>query len=137
MQIVRGHHFSFTVSDLERSRRFYEDVLGLRPIPRPDFGFPGVWYQVGETQIHLIARPENATPRDPKPPLTPLANHSALEIASYDAARRALQRAEIAFFELGGEARQIFLHDPDGNTLELIEPGGQLGRTRPERADGG
>ena len=130
MQIVRGHHFSFTVGDLETSRRFYEEVLGLRRISRPDFGIPGIWYQVGETQIHLIERP--AAAGTSRTALTPLANHSAMEIASYEAAVSALRGAGIDFLELGGGSRQLFLRDPDGNTIELIEPGGQLGRTRAE-----
>ena len=36
-------HVSVTVSDLGKARRFYGEFLGLVEIPRPDFGFPGVW----------------------------------------------------------------------------------------------
>ena len=40
--IARGvHHVSFAVSDLAKSRRFYEDVLELEPIPRPEMGSRG------------------------------------------------------------------------------------------------
>lgn len=35
MKIVRGHHVSFSVTDLDRSRHFYGSVLGLAEIPRP------------------------------------------------------------------------------------------------------
>ena len=38
---TRLQHVGLIVSDLERSRRFYEGVLGLRQIPRPDFGIAG------------------------------------------------------------------------------------------------
>ena len=41
----RGHHVSFSVSDLEASLAFYRDVLGLEPIERPDFGLPGAWLE--------------------------------------------------------------------------------------------
>ena len=44
------HHVSFAVSDLARSRRFYEDELELEPIPRPDLGLPGVWYRAGSSE---------------------------------------------------------------------------------------
>ena len=55
MQIETIHHVSLTVTDLERSRRFYTEVLGLREIPRPAFHFPGAWFQLGASQqLHLI-----------------------------------------------------------------------------------
>ena len=55
MEISGIHHVSLTVSDLERSRAFYREVLGLREIARPNFSFPGAWFQVGESQqLHLI-----------------------------------------------------------------------------------
>ena len=49
-------HVSVTVSDLEKAKRFYGDLIGLTQIPRPDFGFSGVWYSLGgELQLHVIA----------------------------------------------------------------------------------
>src|SRR5262249_6773247 len=47
-------HATLVVKDLERSRRFYVDVLGMREVPRPPFSFAGLWFQAGSTQIHLI-----------------------------------------------------------------------------------
>ena len=37
MQIEAIHHVSLTVTDLERSRRFYSEILGLAEIARPPF----------------------------------------------------------------------------------------------------
>src|SRR5438552_676192 len=49
------HHVALTVSDLERSRKFYREVLGLVEIPRPPFSFPGAWFTLGGgQQVHLI-----------------------------------------------------------------------------------
>lgn len=41
MKIVRGHHVSFAVADLARSRHFYGNVLGLAELPRPEMGLGG------------------------------------------------------------------------------------------------
>jgi glyoxylase I family protein len=41
MEIVELHHVSLPTTDLERSRRFYAEVLELKEIPRPPFPFPG------------------------------------------------------------------------------------------------
>jgi catechol 2,3-dioxygenase-like lactoylglutathione lyase family enzyme len=55
MEIASLHHIALTVTDLERSRSFYREVLGLREIERPNFSFPGAWFQVGDAQqLHLI-----------------------------------------------------------------------------------
>ena len=38
--------------DLERSKRFYREIL----VVRPDFPFPGAWFAIGgHQQLHLIA----------------------------------------------------------------------------------
>src|SRR5689334_18735483 len=44
MEIAAIHHVSLTVTDLERSRRFYSEILSLREITRPPFNFPGAWF---------------------------------------------------------------------------------------------
>jgi len=56
MEILTLHHVSVTVSDLERSRRFYREVLALEEMARPPFSFPGAWFRLGNTgqQLHLI-----------------------------------------------------------------------------------
>ena len=54
------NHFSVRTADLEASRRFYADVLGLSVGPRPDFAFPGLWMYRGDhadvanAVVHLI-----------------------------------------------------------------------------------
>ncbi|MBC7484196.1 MAG: VOC family protein [Rhizobacter sp.] len=54
------NHYSIRTTDLEASRRFYADVLGLTVGPRPDFPFPGLWMYRGDhadvanAVVHLI-----------------------------------------------------------------------------------
>ena len=46
------HHVSIPITDLEHSKKFYGEILGLKEIDRPPFDFPGDWYQVGDRQLH-------------------------------------------------------------------------------------
>jgi len=51
------HHVSILTSDVERSLAFYRDVLGLKPLPRPDFPIRGPWLACGDRQVHLVQHP--------------------------------------------------------------------------------
>ena len=60
MKIEAIHHVSLGVTDLERSRRFYSEILGLEEIARPPFDFPGAWFSAGASQqVHLIVHPHS------------------------------------------------------------------------------
>lgn len=54
------NHVSIRTTDVEATRRFYVDVLGLQVGPRPEFPFPGCWlYQGALTEyanaaVHVI-----------------------------------------------------------------------------------
>ena len=115
------HHISFTVSDLERSRRFYGRILGFEPIERPDLGVPGEWYTAGNAEIHLIQLPAGADVGTPAPALTPLANHNAFAIDDYEATVKHFKSHQIDVFETSAENGQLWVRDPDGNILEFIE----------------
>lgn len=105
------HHASIRVADLTRSIAFYEGLLGLRAIERPELGIPGRWYGVGGGQLHLIEGPAPAGALDPSGP------HFAIAVADLDAARAELQAANVETLDPGGS--QLWLRDPDGNVIEL------------------
>ena len=127
--ITKGaHHVSLVVGEIARSREFYGGLIGLAEIERPDFGFPGAWYQAGPVQLHLIEAPEGVDLGRPAPTLTPIAAHLAFEIEDYERARERLEAAGLEVMGLGVEVGQLFARDPDGNLLEFIQPGGRLGR---------
>jgi glyoxylase I family protein len=131
--IAKGaNHFSLNVRDLEASRAFYGDLLGLPEIDRPDLGFPGEWYQAGSVQLHLIGIPPGfeGDLGSPPPTLTPLANHLAFEIDDYEAVKVKLEEAGHKVIGLGVESGQLFMQDPDGHVIEFIRPGGLAGGRR-------
>ena len=116
----RVHHVSFAVADLERSRGFYQGILGLESIPRPEMGLAGVWYRAGEAEIHLIATPEGADVGAQPGSVTPLANHCAFAIDDYAKVLDALKAKGLRVMETSSERGQMWLQDPDGNVIELI-----------------
>jgi len=120
LKIIELNHVALLVGSLEASDRFYRQTLGLSPIPRPDFGFPGAWYRLGSAQeLHLIAgrlgAPLDAGSR---------AGHFALQVADIAGAARHLREQGVAFRGPAPRpdgAMQIFLEDPDGHTVELCQ----------------
>ena len=111
-------HASVCIRDLERSRRFYEGILGLEPAPRPDLGVPGMWYSLGRAQLHLIQ-----TPNAPSMPggINPTHPHFAIEVDDLDGLRRDFKEAGVDMLDAGA---QLWILDPDGNTVELRTPSG-------------
>lgn len=115
------HHVSLNVTDLERAKAFYNDILGLREIERPAFNFPGAWYTVGETgqQLHLIVR-EAQTERNRD--INTREGHFAIRVNDFEKTLQWLRQHNIEHKanpdSITGFA-QIFLLDPDGNVIEL------------------
>ena len=61
MNLRRIHHVAYRCRDAKETVDFYRDLLGMREIERPDFGFPGHWFQAGATQVHLILNQEGCS----------------------------------------------------------------------------
>jgi len=131
MEIQALHHVTLTATDVERSRRFYSEILGLREIERPPFPFPGAWFQVaGGQQLHLIVHGD-ATLRGLKG-IDTRDNHFAIRVASYRAALEFLRskgyREDADALDLlkmrlqpNGTAGfpQIYILDPDRHVIEI------------------
>jgi glyoxylase I family protein len=120
MRITALHHASLIVSDLERSRSFYEGILGLVPSDqRPALSFDGVWYEIGPQQIHLLVVP------NPDAGRVHAAHggrdrHVALRVADLKAIRADLDRAGIPYTLSQSGRPALFCRDPDGNAFELM-----------------
>ncbi len=114
------------VSDLERTRQFYEGVLGL-----PCFSFVGgshAFFRAGysvllcflpEASKHQAALPRHFAAGEP---------HFALEVAKkeYDRWRQHVEKARIAIEHdhvWNGGFRSFYFRDPDRTCLEVIEAG--------------
>jgi len=131
MVIEALHHVSLVVSDLERSRQFYREILGLNEIERPPFPFPGAWFNLGANQqLHLIVH-TNPTFRVGKP-LDGRDLHFAVRVANYHRAVEFLRGKGYGEEPGGDEFRimrlqphatagfpQIYILDPDRHVIEI------------------
>jgi glyoxylase I family protein len=115
MRVTNLDHVTVIVADVERSRRFYRDVLGLRELPPPyTFDFVVIWFEVGSQYLHLLLKPHP----DSKSP-----RHFALGVADAVAARDRCRAHGLTIDETVRipNADRFFIHDPDGNRIELIQ----------------
>lgn len=132
MKIRIIHHVSLNVTNLDRSRQFYREILGLEEMERPPFNFPGAWFRLGGEgqQLHLIVHP-GATFRGNKGVDT-RDNHFAVRVDDYHAAVEFLHGK--GYREDAGELDplkmrtqphatagfpQIYICDPDRHVIEI------------------
>jgi catechol 2,3-dioxygenase-like lactoylglutathione lyase family enzyme len=115
LDIKQIDHVSVLITDVERSRRFYRDLLGLQEINKPrTFDFVVVWFDLGNQHLHLLLKdqPDNISPR-----------HFALRVGDTRAARAYFREHGIATQETTSipGADRFFIADPDGNRIEIIQ----------------
>ncbi|TXI18002.1 MAG: glyoxalase [Nitrosomonas sp.] len=118
--IIGMNHFTVLSSDLEKSKAFYIDILGLKEGYRPPFAFPGAWLYVGNQAIlHIMAgRPMPANAAG-------VIDHMAFSAFNLQAVIDTLKQHNIRYdlHRLQGlEIWQLFCHDPDGAKVELDFP---------------
>jgi catechol 2,3-dioxygenase-like lactoylglutathione lyase family enzyme len=130
-------------SDLEATRRFYRDIIGLREIARPDFGFPGAWLACpqpgGQPIIHIYAGGPALGASGIAPRGTAAIDHISLSCSGYRDYIARFRRAGLPFREFivpGTTLWQLFVYDPSGVQLELTFEGAVEGEELPDMSPG-
>ena len=120
MAIQGMNHFTVLSSDLNRSKNFYVEILGLKEGSRPDFSFPGAWlYADDQAILHIMAG--QSMPEKP----AGVIDHMAFSANHLQQTVDVLKQHGIAYdlHRLKGlEIWQLFFHDPDGAKIELDFP---------------
>ncbi|MEG3440340.1 VOC family protein [Pannus brasiliensis CCIBt3594] len=116
---ARCAHTAILVADLDRSVYFYETVLGLTRIDR-SLKYSGVWYQIGDHQIHLIVDPDFQSTRynGEKWGRNP---HFALIVEDIEQARVYLEERGYPVQMSASGRPALFVSDPDGNIIEMSQ----------------
>lgn len=114
------NHFNFNVFDLERSLKFYDEALGLKPVREKDAAdgsFRIIFLGDGVTDFRL----ELTWLRDRTEPydLGEQEYHLALKAEEFEAAHKKHEAMGCICFE-NPSMGIYFLEDPDGYWIEII-----------------
>lgn len=117
MSIRAMNHFTVLSADLEATRAFYCELLGLRVGPRPPLDFPGLWLYAGDQAVlHVIGGRELPAQR------SGVIDHMAFTAENLVQVVDALKARNIKHSlrrvpQEGGW--QLFCRDPEGALVEL------------------
>ena len=135
MPLIDLHHFNVKTQDLEATDRFYVELLGMTFADRPQFDFPGRWYNVGTTQVHVMAGKAGRDADGAAPYGGAAVDHIAFYGREFDAMKRRLEEHGLEWRQFSippAKLWQLFVHDPNGVLIEINfdvtqEPAGAKG----------
>jgi catechol 2,3-dioxygenase-like lactoylglutathione lyase family enzyme len=120
MAVAGMNHFTILTDDVDNTVRFYGELLGLEPGPRPKLKFPGAWlYAGGQPILHVVGgRPASEL----KPGVI---DHMAFSGKDLAATLSALIDHGVEYDcrqQAGTGLWQVFFFDPNGAKVELDFP---------------
>jgi catechol 2,3-dioxygenase-like lactoylglutathione lyase family enzyme len=116
------NHFTIKVRDLEATKRFYTEIVGLTVGDRPPLDFAGYWLYCGDVPtVHLIYNRTGDKPIEGVPETGRL-DHIAFASTGLQDIRTKLQLHGIEYEESvlpRMNMTQLFYRDPDGIAIEM------------------
>ena len=129
MSVQALEHITIRCAQLQRTRDFYVNLLGLSEGERPAFPFRGHWlYLGGIPVVHLVEASDSAGAWGREIVIPQAENgtgsfdHVAFRGGDFAAMRERLQKAGMTFRERvvpGGALSQLFVPDPEGVLVEI------------------
>ena len=116
--MIRFAHFNFNVLDLEKSLRFYDDALGLKPIREKELSNAKIVFVGNDTSdfiLELTQLHNRTKPYD----LGECEFHLAFVTDRYDEFHAKHKDMGIIEYE-NDEAGIYFITDPDGYWIEIV-----------------
>lgn len=120
-QIQFLDHVAIRVADLDRSKQWYVDILGLKPYQKPEWGPFPIFLLAGKTGIALFPAQADAPPLDPSYKGTKI-DHFAFQVdqENFSKARQQFDIQGIPYdWQDHHFFHSIYLTDPDGHKVEL------------------
>jgi len=135
MQVTGLEHYLVRAKDIEETKAFYVDTLGLKEGFREPFPFPGYWLYLGKVPcVHLVGTDmgdggrtgylaENLEGRGADADAmkgTGAIDHLGFQATGLSDYRNHFEKTAVNFRErVVGELTQLFVEDPNGITIEL------------------
>jgi catechol 2,3-dioxygenase-like lactoylglutathione lyase family enzyme len=130
MPLSKLDHVLVLTEDIEATRDFYRDALGLEVGDRPPLEFPGYWlYAKGVPCVHVADRTaytahsqSTGIPASPPADGTGALDHLAFSGDDHDEAVARLDRSGVEAKRntvQGIGMRQLFFEDPNGVKIEI------------------
>jgi lactoylglutathione lyase len=121
-RVTAINHVTLIVDDLEKAAAFYEQELGLEPLPAYNFDYPVAFFKVNETQqLHVTEWEDTPSFR----------GHVCVRVDDWGAAFKRYRELGIIDVRPWGKVRklpdgtfQMFIRDPSGNLIEISAPPG-------------
>ena len=114
-RVTMIQHINIPITDKERSREWYEKVLGAEFLDRgPELNQGQLQLRIGNGEIHRTLTP------DPNP-----SGHFAVEIDEWEEMIANLDALEVQYSPPSVRAysggHSTYITDPDGNMIELVQ----------------
>ena len=119
-------HVTLICADLEATRRFYVELIGMHEVERPAFKFPGLWFALAGMQIHATEKSPESGPAGwaKGGTITSRGHHIAFAV---DDVSKSLTVVETQGIRIASPLqqrpdgfKQLYLYDPDGHVVELV-----------------
>jgi catechol 2,3-dioxygenase-like lactoylglutathione lyase family enzyme len=122
--IANLFHVASKTNNLDAAVRFYTEVLGLHPVARPDFGYPGAWLAApgGAAIIHIYAGGAALGPGGRAPYRTGAIDHVSITATGFHGFIERFKKHGLDWREFNVREAglwQLFVYDPSGVQLEI------------------
>lgn len=112
-------HHSVIIANVDNSRHFYVDILGLEEdTDRPQMSFDGLWFKVGQQAIHCLCL-KNPDAVEDRPEHGGRDRHVCLVGSNINELADRLEQHYIDYTHSKSGRKAIFFRDPDGNAIEV------------------
>jgi catechol 2,3-dioxygenase-like lactoylglutathione lyase family enzyme len=131
MPLSHIEHFLLQTTDMEATRKWYVEVLGMRVGPNPDFKFPVFWLYLGDADVVHVTEGGKGTSENRKKYVgqqseaasgTGVVDHIAFRATGLRDMIAHLKALKVDFKQRQVDDQglyQLFMFDPNGVKIEL------------------